>query len=171
MLSYPFTLQTFDFLGWITNSWNKTRLNTRVCWVHRCWLGSSATFFLLCPIKTLGISNCWAHYKRGIGNMLQSWLLLILTEFKTQSCKGYSVTFTISRVINFGIQELINWRGITKKHFAHRSAHRKPFFPSDDFKDIFMGSLSCLEKFIHIQDFGRSKGWIPGTCDAAVLCT
>lgn len=34
-----------------------------------------------------------------------------------------------------------------------------------------MGSLSCSEKFIHIQDFGSSKGWIPGTCDAAVLCT
>lgn len=120
---------------------------------------------------TLGISNCWAHYKHGIGKVLQSSLLLILTEFKTQSCEGYSVTFTISRVINFGIQELIDWRGITKKHFAHRAAHRKPFFLSDNFKDIFMESLSCLEKFIYIQDFGRTKGWISGTCDAAVLCT
>lgn len=45
MQSYPFTLQTFDFLGWITSSWNKTRLKTRVCRVHRCWPGSTATFF------------------------------------------------------------------------------------------------------------------------------
>lgn len=127
--------------------------------------------FLLCPISTLGISNCWAHYKHDIGKALQTWLLLILIELKTQSCKGYSATFTTIRVINFGIQELVNWCGIKKKHFAHRSAHRKPFFPSDNFKGIFLGSLSCLEKFIHIQDFGRSKAWIPGTCDAAALCT
>lgn len=114
--------------------------------------------FLLCPINTLGISDCWAHYKQDIGKVLQSWLLLILTVFKTQSCKGYSVTFTINsyKFCNIGVNKLA-W--YYKESFCPQISSQEAFFSFWSFQRHLYGKPFMFRK-IHSHPGFWKEQWI-----------